>query len=147
MFISGVTPKGNSSFSHISQEDAESNAKVLDDADCRNCTYCIDCTYCTNCTYCRNCTYCTNCTDCTDCRNCTDCTDCTDCTEQPIVIVGLLPWVICIRKNNKTLKIGCQDHSIESWQNISEQELEKLSDNALSLYRQHKEAILNFFKE
>ena len=126
MFISGVTPKGNSSFSHISQEDAENNAKALDDADCRNCTYCIDCTYCTNCTY---------------------CTDCTDCTEQPIVIVGLLPWVICIRKNNKTLKIGCQDHSIESWQNISEQELEKLSDNALSLYRQHKEAILNFFKE
>ena len=144
MFISSVTPKGNSSFSYISEEDAERNAKALDDASCTNCTDCTDCRDCRDCRDCANCANCANCRYCTDCR---DCRGCTNCTEQPIVIVGLLPWVICIRKNNKTLKIGCQDHSIESWQNISEQELEMLSDNALSLYRQHKEAILNFFKE
>ena len=135
MFTSNVTLKGNSSFSYISQEDAESNAKALDDTNCTNCTDCINCTDCTNCRNCRNCIY------------CTDCTDCTDCTEQPIVIVGLLPWVICIRKNNKTLKIGCQDHSVEFWQNINEQELEEISSDAYFLYKQHKETILNFFKE
>ena len=46
IYRSQVTLKGNSSYSVISQADAEANAKFLDDNGCRGCTRCTDCTDC-----------------------------------------------------------------------------------------------------
>ena len=46
IYYSAVTPKGNSSYSYDSQEDAEAKAKYLDDHDCSDCSYCSGCFRC-----------------------------------------------------------------------------------------------------
>ena len=70
VYFSEITSKGNSSISHVSQEDAEHRAKKLDDANC------TDCSYCDNCTDCDSCNSCNNCNDCANCDNCDNRTDC-----------------------------------------------------------------------
>ena len=60
-YISEVTPKGNSSYSYTSQEDADMNARELDSKGCISCVGCI------------------NCDDCIDCINCNNCIDCYSC--------------------------------------------------------------------
>ena len=110
MFTS-ITNKGNAATSLLSQDDADSKARAMDQSGCENCTDCTDCRgckYCTscrgctdckyceecrNCMYCRNCRgcrgcegctgckYCTSCRGCTDCMYCGGCRDCTDCTD------------------------------------------------------------------
>ena len=46
IYYSAATPKGNSSYSYNSQEDADANAKYVDDHGCSNCSYCSDCYGC-----------------------------------------------------------------------------------------------------
>ena len=72
--ISQTTPKGNSSFSFLSLEEADKRAAALDAKGC------VDCIECIACVDCDNCFNCINCTDCTDCDSCTYCDDCVDCT-------------------------------------------------------------------
>ena len=68
-YISQKTIKGNTSYSFVSQEDAEINAASLDSNGCVNC---INCVCCINCDDCNGCI---NCIDCIDCINCIDCID------------------------------------------------------------------------
>ena len=46
IYYSNTTVKGNSSYSHTSQQDAEDMAKYLDDHDCSNCSDCYNCSDC-----------------------------------------------------------------------------------------------------
>ena len=93
MFHSKVTEKGNSSYSFFSQEEAESRARFLDENNCINCINCIDC------------------------KDCKDCTNCINCPSQPIQIRGL-PYNLYIRADS--MVIGCQDHPIFKWVQMSE---------------------------
>lgn len=57
-FTSQTTTKGNSSYSYVSQEDAEINAASLDSNGCINC---ISCRSCVDCINCRDCVCCDDC--------------------------------------------------------------------------------------
>lgn len=78
IYYSIVTPKGNSSYSYDSQEDAEAKAKYLDD---HGCAYCSRCSCCACCSGCSDCSYCSFCSDCSRCSHCSGCSDCSDCSR------------------------------------------------------------------
>ena len=65
-FYSEVTAKGNSSYSDISQIEADMRARKLD---IKGCIYCINCINCINCADCINCENCINCMECIRCDN------------------------------------------------------------------------------
>ena len=145
-YESSKTARGNVGVSYTSQQAAEDQAAQMDAANCTYCTNCMDCTYCTNCTNCTNCmdctycTGCTNCTGCTDCTGCTNCTGCTVCMEQPLQLIGLR-WVVTVRKD-KTIRIGCQDHSLAFWQRASDETIAAMDAEAPAFWAAHKAAIL-----
>lgn len=86
-----------------------------------------------------NCTNCTNCSNCINCSYCLNCTNCSYCTSQPIANIITPIWIICLRIN--TLKIGCQDHSIDSWFNFSDSEINLMHDDALKFWVKWKPII------
>jgi hypothetical protein len=79
-YISATTEEGNSSYSHISQAEADARAAYLDANNCINCINCLNCVNCVNCANCVDCLNCLNCVDCLDCARCVECTDCSICT-------------------------------------------------------------------
>ena len=68
-FYSEVTAKGNSSYSDISQIEADMRARELDIKGCIDCTNCTNCIDCFNCADCINCENCINCMECIRCDN------------------------------------------------------------------------------
>jgi hypothetical protein len=65
-FVSEVSPKGNSGFSLVSQQEADLQAKVMDLNGCMNCVQCRECENCSDCFLCVNCVDCKNCIRCYD---------------------------------------------------------------------------------
>jgi hypothetical protein len=78
-YYTAPTARGNIGVSYRSQEDADENAREMDDNGCQNCYYCIDCRNCKNCEHCIGCADCDNCHGCEGCRSCSDCSGCDDC--------------------------------------------------------------------
>jgi hypothetical protein len=110
-----------------SEEKAKKSLTIL--KNCRNCT---DCTDCTDCSYC---------TDCTDCSYCSYCTNCSNCSKQ---ITGLL-WTITY--NSTDITIGCQKHTIEKWENFTDEEISKMEPRALNFWNKYKTIILSLVKQ
>ena len=138
VYYSSVTEYGNSSYSELSQEAADQGADYLDRQNCTDCSHCINCINCINCIECRNCRNCTDCINCTDCRNCRNCINCTD---QPIQIMGGI-YIVTIRKD-KTIKIGCKDFPISTWEDDSPNGISFwLSTSELELWNKSKHVIL-----
>jgi len=85
-YESKKTEHGNVGVSYNSQEDADRQAKQMDDNGCKNCYSCLYCSYCSNCSYCAdcsrcsNCSYCSGCSDCSGCSVCSNCSYCSDCS-------------------------------------------------------------------
>jgi hypothetical protein len=54
-------------------------------------------------------------------------------------------WTICIRAN-KTVKIGCQDHSLTNWLAFTDFEISRMDNKASKFWKKWKpfiEAIIN----
>jgi hypothetical protein len=108
--------------------------------DCTDCDRCNRCTGCIGCAYCADCTCCNRCTDCTDCTECDRCTHCTRCKIQPVCIISQA-WMVCIRTCKPTIKIGCQDHSVDEWMSFSDEQISKMHSDALAFWKQWKPII------
>lgn len=153
-YVSRRTPKGNSSFSYISQEDAESKAKALDARGCVDCIECVDCTDCWSCWSCRGCASCRACSRCSDCSYCSDCTGCSYCSDcsrcrgcnsQPLAVVLALHWPVVIKPTG-TIHIGCQEHTVQEWEQFSDDQISPMDSRALKFWNQHKAMILSMAK-
>lgn len=144
IFITEPSAQHNVGISLVSMEEALNQQTQMDNNNCNNC---IDCRNCINCSYCNNCQNCIECGKCIHCENCENCSNCQeaeDCTSQPIQILGLR-WLITIRANN-TMKIGCQDHSLESWENFNDEEIEIMSYSAPIFWKQYKTMVMSLAK-
>jgi len=80
-YTSQVTPKGNSSYSYMSQADADARAAALDEANCSRCSRCLNCSDCSNCSHCSRCLDCSDCLDCSRCSHCSRCSRCSRCSN------------------------------------------------------------------
>lgn len=78
--------------------------------------------------------------DAANCTRCMDCMDCMRCMEQPLQLIGLR-WVVTVRKD-KTIRIGCQDHSLAFWQRASDGTIAAMDADAPAFWAAHKAAIL-----
>ena len=107
---------------------------------CVNCSYCSYCSNCSNCSYCSYCSKCSNCSDCSYCSYCSYCSNCSDCSQQPIVNIMTTPWNILIRANN-TIKIGCQNHTIEKWLSFDDDTIKLMEPRALEFWKIWKPVI------
>ena len=61
------------------------------------------------------------------------------CSKTPIYIQGLT-WEITIADD--TMAIGCQKHTIEAWNNFSDEEISKMEGRALEFWLTNKSFIL-----
>jgi len=100
-------------------------------------------TNCYNCYNCNKCIKCYNCNNCIKCYNCNNCNNCIKCTEQPLLNAATNLWIITIRQD-KTMRIGCQDHSLEIWMNFSDEEINDMDDKALEFWKFWKPIVSHF---
>ncbi len=57
-----------------------------------------------------------------------------------IVIYGL-NWPVFITKNH--IRIGCQAHDLDKWVDFTDDEIDDMSEDALSFWKENKEMIIN----
>ena len=88
-------------------------------------------------------TNCYNCYNCNKCYKCNNCYNCIKCTEQPLLNAATNLWIITIRQD-KTMRIGCQDHSLEIWMNFSDEEINDMDDKALEFWKFWKPIVSHF---
>ena len=65
-------------------------------------------------------------------------------TKNPVCINAGLLWEVWI--TDKRIKIGCQMHSTKAWENFTDKQISKMSDNALDFWKVWKEPILGMAK-
>ena len=110
---------------------------------CSNCSFCSNCSYCSDCSRCSRCSRCSNCSRCSRCSRCSDCSECSECSRcssQPILNTPTSYWTICLRQDH-TMKIGCQEHTISDWLSFTDEKISGMSSNALSWWKQWKPII------
>jgi hypothetical protein len=118
---------------------------------CRDCEKCIDCIdsrecedskmliRCHRCKNCKNCTSCRTCSGCTSCRNSDVCNNIhyvassTYCDLNPIMLLGLT-YTVLIRSCKPTIKIGCQNHSIDDWESFNDTDIEAMDGSAAMIF-------------
>ena len=88
-------------------------------------------------------TDCNNCYNCHKCNKCNDCNNCYNCAKQPSLNTPTNLWAITIRQD-KTMKIGCQDHSLETWLNLSDNEISAMHRDALNFWKFWKPIVSQF---
>ena len=60
--------------------------------------------------------------------------------NAPLIITGLR-WVVYI-SGTGNMRIGCQNHSIKHWDNLSDELINRMDDCALEFWKQHKEMLM-----
>ena len=65
-------------------------------------------------------------------------------TKNPIQILGL-HWPILIFNFN--MRIGCEFHLIEEWENFTPAQIKIMDKNALKFWNENKEALLTICKQ
>ena len=107
---------------------------------CSRCSYCSDCSGCSYCSYCSRCSYCSGCSRCSVCYRCSYCSDCSYCEKKPLSVLTTDRWIICIRQD-RTIKIGCQDHTADEWMAFTDDEITAMHSDALVFWRKWKPVI------
>ena len=90
-----------------------------------------------NCSYC---SYCSGCSGCSGCSRCSYCSDCSGCEKKPLSVLTTDRWIICIRQD-RTIKIGCQDHTADEWMAFTDDEITAMHSDALVFWRKWKPVI------
>ena len=89
---------------------------------------------------CSRCSGCSGCSDCSYCSDCSDCSGCSGCEKKPLSVLTTDRWVICIRQD-RTIKIGCQDHTADEWMAFTDDEITAMHSDALVFWRKWKPVI------
>ena len=120
IYYSQVTAKGNTSFSHDSQADADAKAKSLDYNGCSGCSDCSDCSDCSGCSDCSRCSRCSRCSYCFDCSRCSDVLD----GSKGVIQAGQpdnWPCYGWLQDGKLTIHCGCRRktfaEAVEYWSN------------------------------
>ena len=60
--------------------------------------------------------------------------------NAPVIISGLR-WTVHI-SGTGMMRIGCQNHSVESWKNFTDEEIKRMDSDALDFWNKHKTILL-----
>ena len=61
--------------------------------------------------------------------------------NAPMIIAGLL-WTVYI-DGTGMMRIGCQDHSVEDWENFTDEKISAMDSKALTFWNQYKSMLLS----
>ena len=61
--------------------------------------------------------------------------------NAPMIIAGLL-WTVYI-SGTGMMRIGCQNHSVEDWKNVTDEKISAMDSNALTFWNQYKSMLLS----
>ena len=89
---------------------------------------------------CSRCSGCSGCSYCSGCSRCSDCSRCSYCEKKPLSVLTTDRWIICIRQD-RTIKIGCQDHTADEWMAFTDDEITAMHSDALVFWRKWKPVI------
>ena len=64
-----------------------------------------------------------------------------DAKNAPMIIAGLL-WTVYI-SGTGMMRIGCQNHSVEDWKNVTDEKISAMDSNALTFWNQYKSMLLS----
>ena len=64
--------------------------------------------------------------------------------KNPLQILGLKYWVIILEKQ---IRIGCELHKAEDWENFNDERIEKMDEGAVDWWKIYKPIILGLWKE
>ena len=78
--------------------------------------------------------------NCSRCSGCSGCSDCSGCEKKPLSVLTTDRWIICIRQD-RTIKIGCQDHTADEWMAFTDDEITAMHSDALVFWRKWKPVI------
>ena len=124
-YESKKTQRGNVGVSYESQEAADLQASQMDANNCYNCY---------------NCRNCHNCSDCSDCYNCSGVLRWSGSAASSLLALNGLTWPVAT--DGTHIQIGCQHHSVESWEGFSDTEISSMEERALVFWQAHKDQIL-----
>jgi hypothetical protein len=65
-------------------------------------------------------------------------------TKNPLQIIGLKYWVMILEKQ---IKIGCEVHNAEEWEQFDDETISKMDSGALEWWKTYKPVILGLWKE
>ena len=63
-----------------------------------------------------------------------------DAKDAPLIITSLR-WPVYIGGTGM-MRIGCQNHSVESWKNFTDEEIKRMDSNALDFWNKYKTMLL-----